>query len=106
MPLGTGHFALRYRLPEPESGDLLLRLRVLVYILLVFLLLSVLQEPNPVHDLFGDQRRGSHAVPRDRFASPQDHAQAWAAALVLMGLVLVLGVAARWALRSRHGAAR
>jgi len=34
------------------------------------------------------------------------HRMAWAAALVLMGLVLVLGVAARWALRSRHGAAR
>jgi len=34
------------------------------------------------------------------------HRMAWAAALVLIGLVLVLGVAARWALRSRHGAAR
>ena len=34
------------------------------------------------------------------------HRMAWAAALVLMGLVLVLGGAARWALRSRHGAAR
>src|SRR2546422_1022530 len=31
---------------------------------------------------------------------------AWAAALVLMGLVLVLALAARWALRSRHGTAR
>src|SRR2546426_2937976 len=65
---------LRYKLPEPESGDLFLRLRVLVYILLVFLLLSVLQEPNPLHDLFGDQRGGSNAVPRDRFASPQNDA--------------------------------
>ena len=34
------------------------------------------------------------------------HRLAWAAALVLMGLVLVLALAARWALRSRHGAAR
>jgi phosphate transport system permease protein len=34
------------------------------------------------------------------------HRMAWAAALVLMGLVLTLAVAARWALRSRHGAAR
>jgi len=34
------------------------------------------------------------------------HRMAWAAALVLMGLVLVLGGGARWALRSRHGAAR
>ncbi|HVH68895.1 MAG TPA: phosphate ABC transporter permease PstA [Gemmatimonadales bacterium] len=34
------------------------------------------------------------------------HRLAWAAALVLMALVLVLAVAARWALRSRHGAAR
>jgi len=30
---------------------------------------------------------------------------AWAAALVLMGLVLILALAARWALRSRYGAA-
>ena len=34
------------------------------------------------------------------------HRLAWAAALVLMALVLVLAIAARWALRSRHGAAR
>jgi len=34
------------------------------------------------------------------------HRLAWAAALVLMGLVLVLALAARWAVRSRHGAAR
>ncbi len=34
------------------------------------------------------------------------HRLAWAAALVLMGLVLLLALAARWALRSRHGAAR
>jgi phosphate transport system permease protein len=34
------------------------------------------------------------------------HRLAWAAALVLMALVLVLAVSARWALRSRHGAAR
>jgi phosphate transport system permease protein len=34
------------------------------------------------------------------------HRLAWAAALVLMGLVLVLGVMARWTLRQRHGAAR
>lgn len=34
------------------------------------------------------------------------HRLAWAAAIVLMGLVLLLGVAARWALRQRHGAAR
>jgi phosphate transport system permease protein len=34
------------------------------------------------------------------------HRLSWAAALVLMGLVLVLAVAARWALRSRHDAAR
>jgi phosphate transport system permease protein len=34
------------------------------------------------------------------------HRLAWAAALVLMGLVLLLGVAARWALRRGHGAAR
>ena len=34
------------------------------------------------------------------------HRLAWAAALVLMGLVLLLAFAARWALRSRHGAAR
>jgi phosphate transport system permease protein len=34
------------------------------------------------------------------------HRLAWAAALVLMGLVLLLALAARWVLRSRHGAAR
>ncbi len=34
------------------------------------------------------------------------HRLAWAAALVLMGLVLVLALAARWALRQRYGAAR
>ncbi|PYO96041.1 MAG: phosphate ABC transporter permease PtsA [Gemmatimonadetes bacterium] len=34
------------------------------------------------------------------------HRMAWAAALVLMGLVLILALAARWALRSRYGAAR
>jgi phosphate transport system permease protein len=34
------------------------------------------------------------------------HRLAWASALVLMALVLLLAVAARWALRSRHGAAR
>jgi phosphate transport system permease protein len=34
------------------------------------------------------------------------HRLAWAAALVLMALVLVLAISARWALRSRHGAAR
>ena len=34
------------------------------------------------------------------------HRLAWAAALVLMGLVLLLSLAARWALRQRHGAAR
>jgi phosphate transport system permease protein len=34
------------------------------------------------------------------------HRLAWAAALVLMGLVLLLAFAARWALRSRNGAAR
>ncbi len=34
------------------------------------------------------------------------HRMAWAAALVLMGLVLILAIAARWALRSRYGAAR
>ena len=34
------------------------------------------------------------------------HRLAWAAALVLMGLVLLLAVAARWAIRQRHGAAR
>jgi phosphate transport system permease protein len=34
------------------------------------------------------------------------HRLAWAAALVLMGLVLVLSLAARWAIRQRHGAAR
>jgi ABC-type phosphate transport system permease subunit len=31
---------------------------------------------------------------------------AWAAALLLMGLVLLLALAARWAIRQRHGAAR
>jgi phosphate transport system permease protein len=30
------------------------------------------------------------------------HRLAWAAALVLMGLVLVLGAAARWAMRQRQ----
>jgi phosphate transport system permease protein len=34
------------------------------------------------------------------------HRLAWAAALVLMGLVLVLALSARWAIRQRHGAAR
>jgi phosphate transport system permease protein len=34
------------------------------------------------------------------------HRMAWAAALVLMGLVLSLSIVARWAVRSRHGAAR
>ena len=34
------------------------------------------------------------------------HRLAWAAALVLMGLVLVLALGARWAIRQRHGAAR
>jgi len=34
------------------------------------------------------------------------HRLAWAAALVLMGLVLTLSLAARWAIRQRHGAAR
>ena len=34
------------------------------------------------------------------------HRLAWAAAIVLMGLVLLLGVAARWAIRQGHGAAR
>ena len=34
------------------------------------------------------------------------HRLAWAAALVLMGLVLLLSLAARWAIRQRHGAAR
>jgi phosphate transport system permease protein len=34
------------------------------------------------------------------------HRMAWAAALVLMGLVLLLALAARWAIRQRHGAAR
>jgi len=34
------------------------------------------------------------------------HRLAWAAALVLMGLVLLLSLAARWVLRSRYGAAR
>ncbi len=32
------------------------------------------------------------------------HRLAWAAALVLMGLVLLLSLAARWAIRQRHGA--
>jgi phosphate transport system permease protein len=37
--------------------------------------------------------------------SPYDewHAQAWAGALVLIGLVLVISVAARFVTRSRHG---
>ena len=34
------------------------------------------------------------------------HRLAWAAALVLMGLVLLLSLAARWAIRQGHGAAR
>jgi len=34
------------------------------------------------------------------------HRLAWAAALVLMGLVLVLALGARWAVRQRHGTAR
>jgi phosphate transport system permease protein len=34
------------------------------------------------------------------------HRLAWAAALVLMGLVLVLALAARWVVRSHHGATR
>ncbi len=34
------------------------------------------------------------------------HRLAWASALVLMALVLLLGVTARWAIRQRHGAAR
>ncbi len=34
------------------------------------------------------------------------HRLAWAAALVLMGLVLLLAVGARWVIRQRHGAAR
>ena len=34
------------------------------------------------------------------------HRLAWAAAIVLMGLVLLLAVAARWAIRQRHGATR
>ena len=34
------------------------------------------------------------------------HRLAWAAALVLMALVLLLAVSARWAIRQRHGAAR
>ena len=34
------------------------------------------------------------------------HRLAWAAALVLMSLVLLLSLAARWAIRQRHGAAR
>jgi phosphate transport system permease protein len=34
------------------------------------------------------------------------HRMAWAAALVLMGLVLLLALTARWAIRQRHGASR
>ncbi len=34
------------------------------------------------------------------------HRMAWAAALVLMGLVLLLALTARWAIRQRHDAAR
>jgi phosphate transport system permease protein len=34
------------------------------------------------------------------------HRLAWAAALVLMALVLLLALAARWAIRQRHGATR
>ena len=34
------------------------------------------------------------------------HRLAWASALVLMGLVLLLGVTARWAIRQRYGSAR
>ena len=34
------------------------------------------------------------------------HRLAWAAALVLMGLVLVVSLLARWATRQRHGAQR
>jgi phosphate transport system permease protein len=34
------------------------------------------------------------------------HRLAWAAALVLMGLVLLLALVARWAIRQRHGATR
>jgi phosphate transport system permease protein len=34
------------------------------------------------------------------------HRLAWAAALVLMGLVLLLSLAARWAIRQHHGSAR
>ena len=34
------------------------------------------------------------------------HRMAWAAALVLMGLVLMLALAARWAIRQSHGAGR
>jgi phosphate transport system permease protein len=34
------------------------------------------------------------------------HRLAWAAALVLMGLVLVLGIAARWVTRQRYGSVR
>jgi phosphate transport system permease protein len=34
------------------------------------------------------------------------HRMAWAAALVLMGLVLLLALAARWAIHQRHGADR
>jgi phosphate transport system permease protein len=34
------------------------------------------------------------------------HRLAWASALVLMSLVLLLGVTARWAIRQRHGSAR
>jgi phosphate transport system permease protein len=39
--------------------------------------------------------------------SPYDewHAQAWAGALVLIALVLVISVLARFAVRSRHGRA-
>jgi phosphate transport system permease protein len=44
----------------------------------------------------------------DYARSPDQDQQriAWAAALVLMGLVLVLAVGVRWAIRPRHGAAR
>ena len=34
------------------------------------------------------------------------HRLAWAAAIVLMGLVLLLALSARWAIRQRHGASR
>jgi phosphate transport system permease protein len=39
--------------------------------------------------------------------SPYDewHAQAWAGALVLIGLVLVISVISRFVVRSRHGQA-